>query len=163
MTSARGILLASAAIATIAACAPKDAAVDTSADIAALKAMQDREFAAVGSGNVDTALTVYTADVMMMPPGEPAVNGADALRKWLEAFTKDFSVSGKYASADVQVAGDWGIVHYTGEMTLTPKKGGKPMTETIKGIHIYKRQPDGTWKIAQDVWNADAPPQPAAK
>ena len=67
-------------------------------------------------------LTVYTADVMMMPPGEPAVKGADA----------------------------------------TPRKGGKPMTETIKGIHIYKRQSDGTWKIAQDVWNTDPPP-PVAK
>ena len=24
-------------------------------------------------------------------------------------------------------------------------------------IHLLKRQPDGTWKIAQDVWNSDAP------
>jgi hypothetical protein len=34
------------------------------------------------------------------------------------------------------------------------------VTERIKGIHVMKRQPDGTWKIAQDVWNSDAPPTP---
>jgi ketosteroid isomerase-like protein len=61
----------------------------------------------------------------------------------------------------VQVVGDVGIVHYTGEMTATPKKGGKPATEIIKGLHIYKRQADGSWKIAQDVWNTDAPEAPA--
>ena len=135
MTRTRGILLVSTLIA-IAACAPKPAPVDTSADVEALK---------------------------KMPPGEPAVNGTEALRKWFEAFTKDNSISGKYTSADVQVAGDWGVVHYTGEMTVTPKKGGKPMTEVIKGVHIYKRQADGAWKIAQDVWNSDAPPPPPPK
>ena len=163
MTRARELLLASAVIAAIAACAPKPAPVDSSADVAALKAMQDRELAVVGSGNVDSALTVYAADVVMMAPGEPVINGADAMRKWFGAFFKDFSMSGKYTSADVQVAGDLGVVRYAGELTMAPKKGGAPMTETIKGLHIYKRQPDGTWKIAQDVWNADAPPPSAPK
>ncbi len=163
MTHSREILLTAAAIAALAGCAPKAAPVDTSADVAAIKAMQDRELAAVKSGNADTALAVYTSDVMMMPPGEPAIQGAAALRKWFVAFTKDFSATGKYTTNDVQVAGDIGVVHYVGELTMTPKAGGTPMTEAIKGIHIYKRQPDGTWKIAQDVWNSDAPPPPAAK
>jgi ketosteroid isomerase-like protein len=25
----------------------------------------------------------------------------------------------------------------------------------IKGIHVYKRQADGSWQMAQDVWNSD--------
>lgn len=161
MTRVREMLLAAATTVAIAACAPKATSVDTSADIAALKKMQERELAAVFSGNVDTALTVYTSDVAMMPPGEPAVNGTEGVRKWLEGFYKDNSASGKYTSADVQVAGDWAVVRYTGELTATPKKGGKPMTETIKGVHIYRRQPDGGWKISQDVWNSDAAPPPA--
>jgi uncharacterized protein (TIGR02246 family) len=167
MTRVKEFLVASAVISTLAACSPKPAAVDNSADVAAVTAMQDRELSAVSSGNVDTALSVYASDVMMMPPGEPAMNGTDAMRKWLDAMYKDYSMSGKYTSGDVQVSGDLAVVHYVGEMTLTPKKGGAPMTEKLKGVHVYKRQPDGTWKIAQDVWNTDAPtpppPAPAKK
>ncbi|MFI5311976.1 MAG: hypothetical protein ACHQQ3_12125 [Gemmatimonadales bacterium] len=56
------------------------------------------------------------------------------------------------------------MARYAGELTLTPKaKGGKPMTQVIKGIHIFKRQADGKWLISQDVWNSDAPAPPPPK
>lgn len=146
------------ALTALVACAPRPATVDTSADVAAIKTAQDHELAAVASGNVDSAAAVYTADVRMMPPDEPAVNGADALRSWVGAMYQEATFSGRYTSSDVQVAGDWGISHYVGELTVTPKAaGGKPVTQTLKGIHIFQRQPDGSWKIAQDVWNTDAP------
>jgi hypothetical protein len=35
------------------------------------------------------------------------------------------------------------------------------VTETIKDIHVYQRQADGSWRIYGDVWNAD-PPQAGA-
>ena len=166
MTCVRAFLFAAAATAAIIGCAPPAAKpVDTSADVAALKKMQDRELVAVSSGNVDTALTPYAADIVMMPPGEPAITGTDALRKWFEAFYKDASASGEYTSADVQVAGDWAVVRYAANLTFTPKKGGKSTTDKIKGIHIFRRQADGGWKIAQDTWNSDGapPPEPAKK
>ena len=131
------------------------------ADAAAVGAMQDREIALVSSGNADSAVSVYAADVIMMPPGEPVVNGSTALKKWFEGMFKDYTFGGKYTHQNVQVSGDVGVVQYTAELTLSPKKGGKPMTEIIKGVHIVKRQADGSWKIAQDVWNTDSPPPPA--
>ena len=44
-----------------------------------------------------------------------------------------------------------------GDATFTPKDGSDPVVEQLKGIHIYQRQADGTWKIARDIWNTDAP------
>jgi ketosteroid isomerase-like protein len=95
-----------------------------------------------------------------MPPDEPAVHGRDAMRKWAETVFSQMTMSGRYTSSDVTVSGDLAVVRYTGEITMTPKAGGRPATEHIKGIHVMKRQPDGSWKIAQDVWNSDAPPAP---
>jgi ketosteroid isomerase-like protein len=47
---------------------------------------------------------------------------------------------------------------------VTPKAAGaKPTTETIKGLHVLRRQTDGSWKIIQDIWNNDAPPPAPAK
>jgi ketosteroid isomerase-like protein len=37
---------------------------------------------------------------------------------------------------------------------MTPA-GADPVDMTNKGIHIYKRQADGSWKMVQDVWNSD--------
>ena len=33
--------------------------------------------------------------------------------------------------------------------------GAKPMTEGMKGIHVYRRQADGSWKITKVIWNGD--------
>lgn len=44
-----------------------------------------------------------------------------------------------------------------GDLTLTPKDGGEPVQESIKGRHVYEKQEDGSWKIAQDIWNTDRP------
>ena len=36
--------------------------------------------------------------------------------------------------------------------------GGQKQTEDVgKGLHVYRRQTDGTWKLQIDVWNSDRP------
>jgi ketosteroid isomerase-like protein len=35
--------------------------------------------------------------------------------------------------------------------------GGKPVTDKGKYVVIYKRQPDGKWKIVLDTGNSDLP------
>jgi ketosteroid isomerase-like protein len=141
------------------ACAEQAAAPDTAADVAAINALREREAAMLNTGNVDSLLTVYATDVHMMPPGEPAQIGHASLRPYIEGMFGAVSLSAKYTSGGVVVAGDWAIDRYTAELTITPKAaGGMPTTEVIKGLHICQRQADGSWKIAYDVWNMDAPP-----
>lgn len=38
--------------------------------------------------------------------------------------------------------------------------GGDSITEAGKGLHVYRGQPDGVWKLTIDIWNADAPAKP---
>jgi ketosteroid isomerase-like protein len=84
--------------------------------------------------------------------------GKDAIRAWTENIYKQFTVQGKYTSADVVVAGDWAFERITSTLTMKPVAGGEPVQEVATGMHIYRRQADGSWKIAQDVWNTDNPP-----
>jgi uncharacterized protein (TIGR02246 family) len=145
----------------LAACARASApaATDTAADIAAVNAVREREAAALNSGNIDSALAVYAADVQMMSPNEKVIVGAPALRTWLENFLATATVSARYTSSVVDVSGDLAVDRYTGELTVTPKAAGATtMTEVIKGVHVMRRQADGSWRITQDVWNSDAPP-----
>jgi len=42
-------------------------------------------------------------------------------------------------------------------LKLTPVAGGAVTEYVGKGMHIYRRQGDGSWKIAEDIWNSDKP------
>ena len=130
---------------------------DTAADRAAIDRVREREVTALSGGVPDSVATVYASDIVIMPPNEPTVTGIDNVRNWFKATTDQFNVAGKYSNANVTLAGDWAFEQYVGELTLTPKKGGKPTVEQFKGMHIYRRQPDGSWRITHDVFNSPAP------
>lgn len=150
------------------ACTKPASKPDSQADVAAINGVRERELAFVNTGNLDSLMTVYSSDIVSMPPQEPAVTGQDGIRKWGEAMFAQVALNVRYTSSEVSVSGDWAVDRYTATLTATPKAGGSAVAETIKGVHIMKRQPDGTWRIAQDVWNSDAPlpsspPLPATK
>ncbi len=126
-----------------------------SSAVEAINQVREREAAALTSEALEDLPTAYAADVVMMPPDEPVVMGQEASQTWFADFLEMFVVNLEYTSSDVSVAGDWAIERYTGTVMLTPRAGGETVTETIKGIHIYKRQSDGSWRIVQDIWNYD--------
>jgi ketosteroid isomerase-like protein len=150
-------------LASFSACAQPDAGPSPdsiAADKAAVDAVREREATLLNAGMVDSLGNVYAADVDMMPPNEPAMSGLAEVRPWVEGMLSQVTVNARYLTSSVEVAGDWAIDRYTAELTATPKAGGPPMTETIKGFHILRRQADGSWKIAKDTWNTDAPTPP---
>ena len=125
-------------------------------DVDAINEVRAAEFAAMAAGDIEAAVAVFTDDCVLMPPNGAAVVGHEALGAWVQAFTEMGAIGGEYTGSDVVVLGDWAIERYTATMTVTPP-GGETAEETIKGIHTYRRQADGSWKIAQDVWNSDIP------
>lgn len=140
------------------ACAPGAEQVDTTTDVESINRVREQEIRAFSSASTDSLLAVVAADAILMPPNEPAVTGHDAIRSWADGIYRQFNVSGRYTQSDVVIAGDWAIERYTGSLSLTPKAGGAGVSEDMKGIHIYRRQPDGSWLIVHDVWNTNTAP-----
>lgn len=131
------------------------------ADVEAINKLREQEITAFSAADVSTLLNIVTNDVVIMPPNEPAFTGKDALRSWAENIYKQFTVRGKHTAStpsNIVLAGDWAFERLAFTLTMTPLAGGKPIQEVGKGIHIYRRQSDGSWKIAQDIWNTDNPP-----
>lgn len=79
------------------------------------------------------------------------------MREWHTALIEQFDAHLEYTAFDVKVIGDWAIEQYEGTVHLTPKAGGEPMVEQVRGIHVYHRGEDGAWKITRDIWNYEAP------
>ncbi|MDH3291324.1 MAG: DUF4440 domain-containing protein [Gemmatimonadota bacterium] len=140
----------------VSACLPQsEPAASTEEDVAAVLAVRAAEVASITTG--DTVIAHVADDIVLMPPNSPAVVGKTAARAWSRELSQQATIQAiDYTSADVVIAGDWAIERYAGSVTMVPT-GGEPMSETLKGIHIYRRQADGSWKLAQDVWNSDQP------
>ncbi len=62
----------------------------------------------------------------------------------------------KATTNDLMVAGDLAVETGSYQLTMVPKKG-KPTPEKGKYLTVWKRQPDGTWKIVRDIDNTDTP------
>ena len=135
----------------------------TAEDEAAVRAM-DAEWAraaTAGDGNAIAAL--YTADAVIMPPNDATRRGDAAKQYWID-FANQFTTQAELATEVVEGRGDLAFTSGTWRMTSTPKTAGaKPMpAQEGKYLGVMKKQPDGSWKLAYDIWNVSAP-APAAE
>jgi ketosteroid isomerase-like protein len=92
-----------------------------------------------------------------MYAGEPAAIGKEAIRARQQAFRDQATFEETRSVDEVVVSGDWAFVRWTGTGTVTPKDGGEPGEFNRKGITIFQRQPDNSWKIARVIWNSNLP------
>jgi len=137
-------------------CAEKTPEVDTAAVVEAINEVREREWAALSSGDIDGLLAVFANDAVMMPPEAPMVSGEMDIREWAQGMADQFTIGGGYTGSEVEVIGDWAVERYTGNLELTVPSG-ESVAMPVKGIHVYQRQPDGSWLIVQDIWNINQP------
>jgi len=130
----------------------------TEADVKAIKKVLEQVAAAIDGEDVNGFAAMFTEDAVMMPPNHPAVIGKESIQSWFQDFVDKFTVELKASSEEINVSGDWAIVRLSFTSMASPLAGGEAVPDKGKGIHIYKRQPDGSWKIHRDIWNSDNPP-----
>lgn len=137
--------------------------IDTAADEDAIRQVAAQEVAAANAGDIDAFLAVLSDDVVVMAPNEPTHRGAD-VHEWLRGMFDQVAISlAGYTDEQIVVSGDLAYHAYDFQWTLTPKAGGEPMREVGHGVHILRRQADGSWKITLDTWSSSEPPPAAAE
>jgi len=58
-------------------------------------------------------------------------------------------------SVDLSVSGDVAYERFTYDMTLTDRKMGEVLTESGKGILVFRLAEDGNWRASLDGWSAN--------
>lgn len=138
---------------------------DVAADTAAINALNDKVTAAFNSMDAAALAALYADDAIMMDSNQAAVEGKQAIQAVYEARVKEnagkMTLTAAFSPLETQVAGDWAYDRGNFTLTVTPKSG-KPMETFGKYLTIYKRQPDGSWKIYRDISNSNNPPPSAA-
>ena len=156
------VVLLSVAIAFI-ACEPAAEAPEPEekpsmeADVEAIDELREQGVAAINGKDVEAYLALVTDDAVLMPPHESPAVGKEAIRSKFQALLDPFTPEVTASSEEVVVAGDWAFERYSFNLKLTPTEAGEPIEDSGQGVQIYRRQADGSWKIAYDIWNSNKP------
>jgi uncharacterized protein (TIGR02246 family) len=152
-------LVANLAMALIAGCsnAPTPAPIDSrKADEDAIRAAGLHLAQAAQSKDLDACMSFYVDDPVLFVPGAPAVLGRDALRQAFQGFlgAQALKLETSGLMIDVAQSGDLALERGSYRNTITDAKG-KTTTETGKLVLVWKKQADGSWKIAADTNASD--------
>jgi ketosteroid isomerase-like protein len=108
------------------------------------------------AGDLDAWLDTLTDDCLFLPPNAPAVIGKDAVRQWAkESFFDPFDIGFRFGYEDHEMLGDRAVAWGWYDQTLEPKAGGDGIHLKGKFIDVFKKAPDGSWKLAWCCFNAD--------
>jgi ketosteroid isomerase-like protein len=111
--------------------------------------------AAVNASNADRCLAVWADDGVLMPPHHPSVLGREALVRYFRDLFSRSKFKFAFTSSNIHLAGDIAFERVTYTAMIWPGEGAQPIEDAGKGLHVYGRQPDGSWKLTYDIWNSD--------
>jgi ketosteroid isomerase-like protein len=106
--------------------------------------------------DLDTAIPAYYAeDAQFMMERMPTVDGREALKAFMSRHPpiKDF----KLTEVSLEGGGDIAYRHYTYVLTMSVPGAPEPMIDNGKGIEVFKKQADGSWRVIRDIGNSDLP------
>jgi uncharacterized protein (TIGR02246 family) len=114
---------------------------------------------AANAKDFGTMASLYAEDAVLMPPNADPVRGRSAIQDYLTAFPPyaDMQVS----PAEVEGRGDLAYAWGGFTMTVTPPSGA-PILERGKYMEVWRRLPDGYWRITHDIFNSNLPAGGAA-
>ena len=112
---------------------------------------------AVNTADADRCSAVWTADGILMPPNHPSVQGHEAIVRYFRDLFLRSRFTFEFTSSQIHLAGDTALERVTYRATTSRTDDASPSADTGKGLHVYRRQSNGSWKLPYDIWNSDQP------
>ena len=124
-------------------------------DIQAIKEITTRFAQAVNAKDWASVAALYTEDAVFMPANMPRVEGREAILTWMQGFPplQNFEL----VDEGIDGAGDLAYVFGSVVMTFAAEEGQESVKDIGKYVEIRRKQDDGSWLIAVDIFNSDAP------
>ena len=120
-----------------------------------IEAREKEWLKAFNGGDAAAVAAIYSDGARMMAPNADIVEGRPAI----EGFVKEFVSTGAQLSFDLITVHETpslcaAVGRYTMDIPGAPEDRGK-------FIEVWARQADGSWLIADDIFNSSLPPAPA--
>lgn len=124
-------------------------------DIVAIKELHQAWTPAIVDKDFDTLIRLYTDDAIVLPPNGPKAQGRAAVLDWMKAFPA--ITDANLTIEEIDGYGDLAFVRGAYFMTIVPDGTGEPIQDRGKFIEIRRKQADGSWLMARDIFNSDLP------
>jgi ketosteroid isomerase-like protein len=105
----------------------------------------------------------FAEDGVMGREGKPPVVGREAIREHMgKAFASPgFSLRWQPVAAQMQIPGQLGVTRGRSQMR-SRDVSGRELTRAGAYLSVWRRHPDGSWKVVYDTGALDLEPIPAA-
>jgi ketosteroid isomerase-like protein len=120
---------------------------------------RDAEWAAAAAGkDVEKIISYWSDDALVMPPGQPSLEGKAALRSYVTDSLKipGFQIRWKSDKVSFSPDGKLAYMRGTNETTVTGSDGA-PATLHGRAVTVWRKDADGQWRCVVDIWNAPPP------
>jgi ketosteroid isomerase-like protein len=102
-------------------------------------------------GDAAMAASLYEPGARLLPPGEPVITGEDAVRDFFQRRFDGGTDGGVLETVRIVEYGDVAV-----EEGRYGRRAGEELLDSGKYLCVFRRQPDGAWRWATDMWNSDA-------
>jgi ketosteroid isomerase-like protein len=145
------------ALATIIASGFYPTAAQTST-LVALAKIREAWIQDLRTKQIEPILKFYGPNAVFLQPTGERITGSAALRNLFQTIMATFNSDLTLRSQNLETSGDLAYDSGDFEETLTTIATGAKITAKGSYIMIFKRQPNGSWQIAQQVWTGTPPP-----
>src|SRR5215218_4122750 len=107
---------------------------------------------ALEQADAKLAASLYEPGARLLPPGAPVITGHEAIVDFFQRRIDAGSDGGVLETVRRDEYGDVAI-----EEGRYGRRSGERLLDSGKYLVVFRRQPDGSWRYATDMWNSDAP------
>lgn len=143
-----------ASILVLTGCATTSPMTTNDAD-AYIRAADARFADAFSRSDWNATTAFYADDAVVLMPNADAMRGMAAIRQGFKSMS-GMSPNLRLSTDRVVQSGDLAYQTGTYQMTMTPQ-GGTATTDRGKYLTVWRRQPNGDWKIVADMINTSMP------
>lgn len=110
--------------------------------------------AAYSAGDAKALAALIDRDAVFLPPtGEQAIIGAQKIAARYAAFFEKTHSAFELERGAIQICGQWAFLNGSWQRNDSARQGGPMMQHGGYYMMVLKKQSDGSWKIARDIWN----------
>ena len=131
-------------------------AADRQSAEAQLRALDEQWSATAARNDLDGTVAFYADDAALLPPNAPIATDKKSIRaSWAELLGPNTAVSWKWSKIEVAPSGEMAYIYGSYKLSIAASGGSGPVNDTGKFLEVWKKQADGKWKCAADMYNSD--------